>query len=162
MTADGGRGQGTQRTANMERMVVTQDVSQPEMSALKLPMPEKSPLMSVTPEPHTHQSAIAPYFAVAAAAFEAYSPTAVCREALSTKVVQAGEGGGGEGGGGGGGDVGGDGEGGGGGGGGEGGRGLGGGGGGGVGGGGGEDSMHALPVASRSKPPSHSQAQPRT
>ena len=38
----------------------------------------------------------------------------------------------------------------------------GGGGGGGVGGGGGEDSMHALPVASRSKPPSHSQAQPRT
>ena len=44
----------------------------------------------------------------------------------------------------------------------EGGSGLGEGGGGELGNGGGEDSMHALPVASRSKPPSHSQAQPRT
>ena len=55
--------------------------------------------MSVTPE--THQPAMAPYFAVAAAAFESYSVTAVCREALSAKEeVQAG--GEGEGGGGGG------------------------------------------------------------
>ena len=57
--------------------------------------------MSVTPE--THQPAMAPYFARAAAAFESYSVTAVFREALSVKVeVQAGcegEGGGGEGGG---------------------------------------------------------------
>ena len=62
--------------------------------------------MSVTPE--THQPAVGPYLAVAAAAFELYSVAAVLREALSAKVlrpVQAGgegEGGGGEGEGGGG------------------------------------------------------------
>ena len=45
--------------------------------------------MSVTPE--THQPAMAPYFAVAAAAFESYSVAAVFKEALSVKVeVQAG------------------------------------------------------------------------
>ena len=60
--------------------------------------------MSVTPE--THQPAMGPYFAVAAAAFELYSVAAVFREALSAKVlrpVQPGGGGesGGEGGGGG-------------------------------------------------------------
>ena len=83
-------------------MSVTRDVSQPEMSALKLRKLWKSWLMSVTPE--THQPAMGPYFAVAAAAFELYSPAAVFREALSAKVlrlVQPGGGGesGGEGGG---------------------------------------------------------------
>ena len=42
--------------------------------------------MSVTPE--THQLAMAPYFAVAAAEFELYSVTAVCRDALSAKVLR--------------------------------------------------------------------------
>ena len=84
---------------------MTREVSQPEMSALKLRMPWKSCLMSVTPE--THQPAMGPYFAVAAAAFELYSVAAVLREALSAKVVPVqaggeGEGGGGEGEGGGG------------------------------------------------------------
>ena len=62
----------------------------------------------VSPDtPETHQSAMAPYFAVAAAAFELNSVAAVFRFALSAKVcpVQAG---GGEGGGGGEGDGGGD------------------------------------------------------
>ena len=80
-------------------MFVTREVSQPEMSALKLRKPEKSWLMSVTPE--THHPVMAPYFAVATAASESYSLTAVFREALSAKVVQAGgegEGSGGEGG----------------------------------------------------------------
>ena len=65
--------------------------------------------MSVTPE--THQPAMAPYFAVAAAASESYSVAAAFRSALLVKVswlVQPGggeggglgEGGGGEGGGG--------------------------------------------------------------
>ena len=69
--------------------------------------------MSVTPE--THQLAMAPYFAVAAAELESYSVTAVCREALSAKVLRlvhivggGGGGGGGEGGGGGGGGEGGE------------------------------------------------------
>ena len=53
--------------------------------------------MSVTPE--TFQQSMAPYVAVAAVRFESYSVTAVCSEALSAKVVQAG-GGEGEGGGG--------------------------------------------------------------
>jgi hypothetical protein len=72
-----------QRTLNMRFMSVTREVSQSEMSALKLPLSWKSSLMSVTPE--THQPAMAPYFISAASAFESYSPTAVCREALSTK-----------------------------------------------------------------------------
>ena len=90
---------GAQRTENMWFMSVTREVSQPEMSALKLPKLSKSRLMSVTPE--THQPAMAPYFAVAAAAFELNSVAAVFRSALSAKVcpVQAG-GGEGEGGGG--------------------------------------------------------------
>ena len=36
-----------ERTSNMLRMVVTLEVVQPEMSALKLPMPLKSSAMSV-------------------------------------------------------------------------------------------------------------------
>ena len=92
----------------MWSMFVTRDVSQPEMSALKLRVLSKRLLMSVTPE--THQSAMAPYVAIAEDAFESYFLTAMRREALFAKVllpVQAGgkggdggEGGGGEGGGG--------------------------------------------------------------
>ena len=73
-------------------MFVTRDVSQPEMSALKLRRPSrlKSSLMSVTPE--TSQHSMAPYFAVVEAAFEEYSSTAFVREAFHVKVwpVQAG------------------------------------------------------------------------
>ena len=81
-------------------MSVTREVSQPEMSASKLPMPRKSWLMSATPE--TSQQSMGPYFAVAATTFESYSLTAVLREGLYVKVVQ-GRGGEGEGEGGGGG-----------------------------------------------------------
>ena len=86
-----GRGEG-QRTGNMRVMSVTREVSQPEMSALKLRRPSrlKSSLMSVTPE--TSQHSMAPYFAVVEAAFEEYSSTAFVREAFHVKVwpVQAG------------------------------------------------------------------------
>ena len=51
----------------MERMVVTLEVSQLEMSALKSFKSVKSPLMSVTAE--TSQSAMGPYVAVAAVGF---------------------------------------------------------------------------------------------
>jgi hypothetical protein len=95
-----------ERTRNMEFMFVTPDMFQLEMSALKFFKSWKSSLMSVMAE--THQSAMGPYVAMAEAAFESNSVTAVFREALLVKVwVQApvgGEvgGGGGEGGGGGG------------------------------------------------------------
>jgi len=77
-------------------MVVTLEVSQPEMSALKFAKPRKSSRMSVMAE--THQSAMGPYFAMAEAAFELNSVTAVFREALLVKVstMQAGVGSGGE------------------------------------------------------------------
>ena len=39
-----------ERTSNMLRMVVTPEVVQPEMSALKLPMPLKSSAMSLMEE----------------------------------------------------------------------------------------------------------------
>ena len=68
----------------MRCMLVTPEVSQLEMSALKSFKSLKRKLMSVTPE--THQSAMAPYFAVAEAWFESYSVTAVFREAWSAKV----------------------------------------------------------------------------
>lgn len=55
-------------------MVVTREVSQLEMFALKSPMPRKRELMSVTRE--THQSAMGPYFLIAARAFESSSLTA--------------------------------------------------------------------------------------
>jgi hypothetical protein len=94
----------------MRYMFVTPDVSQLEMSALKFFKSWKSSLMSVMAE--THQSAMGPYVAMAKAAFESNSVTAVFREALLVKVwVQAPgpvggegevEGGGGEGDGGGG------------------------------------------------------------
>ena len=53
--------------------------------------------MSVTAE--THQSAMTPYFAIASAAREAYSLTAVCKEALSAKMLLPVQPGGGDGGG---------------------------------------------------------------
>ena len=94
-----GAGAGRQCTQKMRCMDVTRDVSQPEMSALKLCKCEKTKLMSVTPE--THQPAMAPYFVVAAPTFESYSVAAVFRSALLVNVeVQAGgegEDGGGEG-----------------------------------------------------------------
>jgi len=65
-------------------MVVTLEVSQPEMSALKFAKPLKRESMSVMAE--THQSAMGPYFAMAEAAFELNSLTAVCREALVVKT----------------------------------------------------------------------------
>ena len=74
----------------MLRMFLTREVFQPEMSALKLPSWKKSRLMSVTPE--THQPPMGPYFAMAAAAFELYSVTAVLREALSAKGGSCAEG----------------------------------------------------------------------
>jgi hypothetical protein len=77
-----------ERTSNILYMVVTPDVSQPEMSALKFFKFWKSQLMSVMAE--THQSAMGPYVAMAKAAFESNSVTAVFREALFVKVwVQA-------------------------------------------------------------------------
>jgi hypothetical protein len=87
-------------------MVVTLEVSQLEMSALKFfKLLLNSQLMSLMAE--THQSAMGPYVAMAEAAFESNSVIAAFREALLVKVwVQAcvGEvgGGGGEGDGGGG------------------------------------------------------------
>ena len=62
-----GAGHGEERTRNMWFMFVTLEVSQLEISALKLRMPLKSPPMSVMAE--THQSAMGPYVAVAAAGF---------------------------------------------------------------------------------------------
>ena len=60
-TADwvGGRARGELSTSNMLSMSVTQEVSQLEMSALKLCKPLKRSRMWVTPG-HTHQSAMGP------------------------------------------------------------------------------------------------------
>jgi hypothetical protein len=87
-----------ERTANMPYMFVTLDVSQLEMSALKFFKFWKSSLMSVIIE--TSQSAIGPYVAMAEAAFELNSVTAVFREVLLVKVWGDGGGGDGDGGGG--------------------------------------------------------------
>ena len=67
-------------------MSVTREVSQLEMSALKLGMLTKRYCMLFTSE--THQSAMEPYFAMAAAAFESNSVTAVFREPLLVKVLR--------------------------------------------------------------------------
>ena len=83
----GRRARGAERTRNMSFMFVTREVSQPEMSALKLNKLLKRLFMSVTPE--THQPAMGPYFAVAAAAFESYSVTAFLRPTLAVKVLRA-------------------------------------------------------------------------
>ena len=60
-----GRGR-AERTENMDPMSVTLDVSQPDMSALNWPKPEKSPFMLVIAE--TPQLEMGPYVAVAEAA----------------------------------------------------------------------------------------------
>ena len=104
----GGGGRGGLRTENMPTMLVTLEVSQLDMSALKFRKPSKRLLMSVMAE--THQSAMGPYVAMAAAGSALNAWTALFREALVVKVfwiVQAtsgglGDGGGGDGDGGGG------------------------------------------------------------
>ena len=74
------------RTWNMYFMVVTLEVSQLEMSALKFVNSSKRLLMSVIIE--TSQPAMEPYVAVAASGLALYACTAVCREALVVKVPE--------------------------------------------------------------------------
>ena len=62
---DNERRAGAERTRNMDPMSVTLDVSQLDMSALKLFMPEKSSFMLVIAE--TPQLEMGPYVAVAEA-----------------------------------------------------------------------------------------------
>ena len=83
----------------MEPMLVTPEVSQLDMSALKLRWFQQSPPISVMAE--TSQSAMGPYVATAAVWLMSNDWTAVFREAWLVKVP-GGEGGGGVGGGGGG------------------------------------------------------------
>jgi len=64
----------------MWSMSVTLEVSQLDMSALKLFKLAKRELMSVTAK--TSQSAMGPYFTVAVATSALYSRAAVCRELL--------------------------------------------------------------------------------
>ena len=71
-------------TWNMLAMVVTLEVFQLDMSALKAFWPRKSPLMSVTFE--TSQSAMVPYVAVASAGLALYAWTAAFREAVLVKA----------------------------------------------------------------------------
>ena len=66
-------------------MVVTLDVSQLEMSALKFRKLEKRDFMSVMAE--TSQSAMGPYVAMAAVGLVSYAWTAVRREALVVNVA---------------------------------------------------------------------------
>ena len=77
-----------EHTSNMLCMVVTLEVSQLEMSALKFNKCRKSSLMSVMAE--TSQSAIGPYVAMAAVGLALYAWTAVFREALVVKVYESG------------------------------------------------------------------------
>ena len=85
------------RTKNMFFMVVTLDVSQPDMSALKLVKLSNSPSMLVMTE--TTQLAMAPYATMAEDAFKSNAWTASFREAVLVKVPGGCEGGeGGEGG----------------------------------------------------------------
>ena len=83
----------------MPPMLVTPEVSQLDMSALKLRWFQQSPPISVMAE--TSQSAMGPYVATAAVWLMSNDWTAVFREAWLVKVP-GGEGGGGVGGGGGG------------------------------------------------------------
>jgi hypothetical protein len=85
-----------ERTANMAPMVVTLEVSQPEMSALKFVNLRKSWPMSVMAE--TSQSAMGPHVAVAAVGLALNSWTLVCREALVVKTQGGADGDGGGGG----------------------------------------------------------------
>ena len=73
-----------ERTKNMLSMVVTLDVSQLEMSALKFFKLAKSEPMLVMAE--TSQSAIGPYVAMAPVEFESKAWTAVCSSALLVKT----------------------------------------------------------------------------
>ena len=77
-------------------MVVTLEVSQPEMSALKFAKASKREFMSVMAE--TSQPAMGPHVAVAAVGLALNSWTLVCREALVVKSQRGedGDGGGGE------------------------------------------------------------------
>jgi hypothetical protein len=80
----GGQGHALERTQNMPYMVVTLEVSQPEMSALKFVKPRKSSRMSVMAE--TSQSAMGPYVLLAAVGLALYAWTAVTSRALVVKV----------------------------------------------------------------------------
>ena len=80
------------RTLNIFSMVVTPEVSQLEMSALKLPSSWKRWLMSVMPE--TSQLLMGPYVSSAAVTSVLYSPTAVSSSALLAKVLSSRRGGG--------------------------------------------------------------------
>ena len=80
---DDERRAGAERTSNMDPISVTLDVSQLDMSALKLFMPEKSQFMLVIAE--TPQLEMGPYLYVAAAVLALYSWAAVRRELLSAK-----------------------------------------------------------------------------
>jgi hypothetical protein len=75
-----------ERTLNMSPMSVTLEVSQLEMSALKLTKELKRSLMSVMAE--TSHSAMGPYPAVAAATLALYSWAAVCRDSLLVKGLK--------------------------------------------------------------------------
>ena len=68
----------------MRSMFVTPEVSQLEMSSLMFSSPEKSPLMSETPE--TSQSATGPYIAMADAGLALTALTAVFRASFFVKV----------------------------------------------------------------------------
>ena len=85
------------RTKNILDMLVTLDVSQLDMSALKLVKLSNSPSMLVMTE--TTQLAMAPYATMAEDAFKSNAWTASFREAVLVKVPGGCEGGeGGEGG----------------------------------------------------------------
>ena len=73
--------------ANIQRMLVTRDVSQLEMSALKFCKPEKSSLMSVMAE--TSQPAMRPCVAMASVGLASYAWAAARRSALLVKTVAA-------------------------------------------------------------------------
>ena len=85
-----------ERTENTPSMVVTLEVSQPEMSALKFVKLRKRLLMSVMAE--TSQSATGPHVAVVAVGLALNSWSLVCREALVVKTQggEDGDGGGGD------------------------------------------------------------------
>ena len=89
-----GVGQGTsgERTLNICSMVVTSEVSQLEISALKFSILRKSSSISVMPE--TSQSAILPNFFSVVPGFSLKSSTATFSEALSVKVPSGGASGG--------------------------------------------------------------------
>ena len=73
-------GGGQQRTRNMYFMFVTREVSQLEMSSLKVVKSLKSSLISEMPE--TSQLAMRPYVASAEAGFSSKAWTACLRESL--------------------------------------------------------------------------------